>query len=141
MGSDPIRMLSDALGLADEQVTRLRRLWVEHVRESAPVQADLRIARVELQAMLAAQRVSMQEIEQKIREIQQLMGDLMIAGIRSFQQLKDVLNEQQLDRLQGMMSRMGMMGGMGTMGGPVPDRDGRDSGRGRGPSLHHHEGE
>jgi Spy/CpxP family protein refolding chaperone len=92
------------LGLSPEQVTRLEALRGEFAREAIRRDADIRIAEVDLAALLDQEPADMAKVETKVREVAQLRAELRIARLRTIEQGKTLLTPEQRTRLQGMLS-------------------------------------
>ena len=104
------------LGLSPDQVTRLETLRSDFTREAIRRGADIRIAEVDLAALLEQDTVDLAKVETKIREVAQLRADIRIARLRAVEQGKAVLTSEQRTRLQAMLG--GMQHGSGGL--PVP---------------------
>jgi Spy/CpxP family protein refolding chaperone len=103
------------LGLSADQVGRLETLRGDFTREAIRRGADIRIAELDLAALLEQDPVDLSKVEVKVREVAQLRADLRIARLRAIEQGKAVLTPEQRTRLQAMLSG-GMHHGLG--GGP-----------------------
>jgi len=103
------------LGLSPEQVGRLETLRGDFTREAIRRDADIRIAELDLAALLEQDPLELAKVETKVREVAQLRADLRIARLRTIEQGKAVLTPEQRSRLQTVLS-----GGMhhGPGGGP-----------------------
>jgi Spy/CpxP family protein refolding chaperone len=107
------------LGLSADQVSRLEALRSDFTREAIRRDADIRIAELDLAALLEQDPADLAKVETKVREAAQLRADLRMARLRAVEQGKAVLTPEQRTRLQTMLS-----GGMhhGPGGGPGPRR-------------------
>jgi Spy/CpxP family protein refolding chaperone len=111
------------LGLSPEQVGRLETLRGDFTREAIRRDADIRIAELDLAALLEQDPLDFPKVETKVRELAQLRADLRIARLRTIEQGKAVLTPEQRTRLQTMLSggmHHGPGGGPG--GAPMPRR-------------------
>jgi Spy/CpxP family protein refolding chaperone len=112
------------LGLSAEQVGRLETLRGDFTRDAIRRDADIRIAELDLAALLEQEPMDLGKVETKVREVAQLRADFRIARLRTIEQGKAVLTPEQRTRLQTMLSGMqhhhGPRGGPG--GGPAPRR-------------------
>ena len=110
------------LGLSPEQVSRLETLRGEFSREAIRRDAEIRIAELDLTALLEQEPMDLAKVEPKVREVSQLRDDLRIARLRAIEQGKAVLTPEQRTRLQTVLSGMhhGPRGGPG--GAPAPRR-------------------
>ncbi|MGH7319984.1 MAG: Spy/CpxP family protein refolding chaperone [Candidatus Rokuibacteriota bacterium] len=91
------------LGLTPEQATRLEALRADFARELIRREADIRIAEMDLAALLEAEPLDLGQVEAKIREAAQLRADLRIARLRTIEQGKAVLTAEQRARLQTLL--------------------------------------
>ena len=100
------------LGLNPEQVGRLEALRGEFAREAIRRDADIRIAELDLVALLDQEPADLAKVEAKVREVAQLRAELRIARLRTIEQGKTLLTPEQRTRLQTMLSS-GMHHGSG----------------------------
>jgi Spy/CpxP family protein refolding chaperone len=100
------------LALSPEQVSRLEALRGEFAREAIRRDADIRIAEMDLAALLAQEPADLAKVEAKVREVAQLRADLRIARLRTIEQGRTLLTPEQRTRLQGVLSS-GMHHGSG----------------------------
>ena len=112
------------LGLSPEQVSRLETLRGEFSKEAIRRDADIRIAELDLAALLGQEPVDLAKVEPKVREVAQLRADLSIARLRAIEQGKALLTPEQRTRLQTMLSGMQHHHGprSGPGGAPAPKR-------------------
>ena len=115
------------LGLSPEQVSRLEALRGEFSREAIRRDAEIRIAELDLAALLAEEPVDFAKVEPKVREVSQLRDDLRIARLRVIEQGKAVLTPEQRTRLQTVLGGM-HHGPQGGPGGPPTPRRSADTG-------------
>jgi Spy/CpxP family protein refolding chaperone len=94
------------LGLSPEQVSRLEALRGEFSRDAIRRDADIRIAELDLAALLQQEPIDLAKVEPKVREVAQLRADLRIARLRAIEQGKAVLTPEQRTRLQTLVSGM-----------------------------------
>ncbi|HWO43147.1 MAG TPA: periplasmic heavy metal sensor [Candidatus Eisenbacteria bacterium] len=94
----------EKLGLSEGQARQLEQLRDNFHKESIRKEADLRVAEMDLKALLEAESVDMRKVEEKIREIERLKGDLRLARIRAIEKGKEQLTADQRKKLQEMLS-------------------------------------
>jgi Spy/CpxP family protein refolding chaperone len=94
----------EKLGLSTEQVKRLEQLKRDFQKESIRSDADIRIAQMDLDALLSAQKVDMAKVETKVREIEHLRANIRLARIRAIEQGKQQLSAEQRDKLEEILS-------------------------------------
>jgi hypothetical protein len=94
----------ERLSLSTEQVKNLERLRNALEKESIRKEADIRVAKMDLDDLLAAQPVDMTKVEAKVREIERLRADLRFARIRTVQKGKEQLNADQRKKLEELLA-------------------------------------
>jgi Spy/CpxP family protein refolding chaperone len=104
----------DELGLSGPQVDALERLRGDFQREVIRRDADIRVAEMDLAALLrGAGPVDLAQAEAKVRELERLRADLRVARLRTIEQGKAQLSAEQRQRLEALLadgppsSRMG----------------------------------
>jgi Spy/CpxP family protein refolding chaperone len=95
------------LGLTPAQVQELERLRTDFQREAIKRDADLRVAEMDLKALLEADPVDLGKAEAKIREIERLRADLRIGRVRTIEQGKAQLTPEQRAKLPGLLAGPG----------------------------------
>jgi Spy/CpxP family protein refolding chaperone len=73
-------------------------------KESIRKEAEIRVAKMDLDDLLAAQPVDMTKVEAKVREIEKLRADLRFARIRTVAKGKEQLTADQRKRLEELLS-------------------------------------
>lgn len=100
------------LGLTLDQERRLRELRTEFAKESERRSAEIRVAEIELDALLEQDKWDLAKIEPKVEQIATLQGDLRLARIKTLAAGRDVLTPEQLETLKQIGHRM-RSGGFG----------------------------
>ena len=98
----PVSMIirnREKLDLSSDQVKNLERLRKDFEKQSIRKEADVRVAKLDLHALLDAQPVDMTKVEAKVREIERLRADLRFARIRTAQKAKEQLSLEQRQKL------------------------------------------
>jgi Spy/CpxP family protein refolding chaperone len=116
------------LALTPAQVDSLRKLGTDAKRNTIKLQADRRLAEVDLRALMAPDAADpnkardLAKIEAKVREIEKLRADGRVARIRSLEQSRQVLTPEQREKLRTLLSqRMQHRGPQGGMRGMTPE--------------------
>jgi hypothetical protein len=91
------------LALSPEQVTRLEGLRQAFAREAIRRDADIRVAELDLAAILDHDPVDMARAEAKIHELARLRAQLRVERLRTIEQGKAVLTPEQRTRLQSLL--------------------------------------
>jgi Spy/CpxP family protein refolding chaperone len=93
------------LGLTPAQIESFQKLATDYRRDAIKRQADMKLARVDLGALLRPDRanpgkaVDMAQAEAKIREIERARGDMMLSRLRAMEQGKALLTPEQRAKL------------------------------------------
>lgn len=95
--------LSDELGLDEEQVTSIKKIGFDFQKEAIQKNADLSISGVELNALLSQDDIDLEQAQEKIQQIANLEGEMKIAQIRAFIDIKEVLTEEQRAKVKKLM--------------------------------------
>ncbi|MHC4536406.1 MAG: periplasmic heavy metal sensor, partial [Planctomycetota bacterium] len=87
--------LADELKLKDDQIKSLKTLSLNSQKESIRQNADLAIAKVELNALLGQEDIDLVQVQQKVREVANLEAEVKIAQIETAIKAKEVLTTEQ----------------------------------------------
>ena len=99
------RRLREALELTDEQTEQLRKITVDTRKTTVQKRADLQVHRIELHEVLRAENPPRAQVEQKVREITQLQGDLMQTRVDALLSARAVLTPEQRQKAQELRSQ------------------------------------
>jgi Spy/CpxP family protein refolding chaperone len=110
------------LGLTPEQEGKLRTLRTEFEKEALRRTAEIRIAEVDLGALLETERWDLAQIEAKVKQIGQVQADLRLARIRALDAGRAVLTPDQLRRIEQLQPSPAWP--PGPSGPPRPRRPG-----------------
>ncbi len=105
--------LQEQLGLSPEQVQQLQRLRSAFEKEAIRQQADIQAAEVDLSDLLAASPPDLGKIEAQVNKIATLTGNLRFARIKTLEEGRAVLSQEQWQKFQSMAPRMGPRGPYG----------------------------
>jgi len=112
------------LDLTDEQQQEIQMIRFLYAKDMVRKRADIDVASIELQEILAADGVDMPLAEQKIREVATLRADLEVMNLKFREQIKAKLTPEQLEKLQKDMPykrmRHDRMGRRPMMHGKMP---------------------
>ena len=112
------------LDLTDEQQQEIQTIRFLYAKDMVRKRADIDVASIELQEILAADGVDMPLAEQKIREVASLRADLEVMNLKFREQIKAKLTPEQLEKLQKDMPykrmRRDRMGRRPMMHGKMP---------------------
>ena len=133
--------LKDELKLSPDQVQALEPVERDYRKTMIRKGADIQVAFIELGELLDQKTPDVNQLKQKVDEIENLRGGLMMFRIQALLKLKEILSQAQYDTFRSMLREeieesghsrhggmSGMMGGMGY--------GGRMGGHGRGMMEH-----
>lgn len=144
------------IGLTQEQVGKIKALQLDFKRTEARLEADTKIAKLELHALLEDEQADISTIQAKIDQLKKAEAACLFAVIKSKrtattlltpdQREKDRIHREQMKSemqhrggMGGMMGgRGGMMGGMGGSGQAGHNGDDHESGGSSGGQQHQH---
>jgi protein CpxP len=107
---------SQDLGLSPEQEQKLRALRTAFAKEAVRRTAEIRVAQIDLEALLEQERWDLAQIEPTVKQVAALEGDLRVARIKTLAAGRALLTPQQLEKLKQVGHHMRSMGGPGGMG-------------------------
>lgn len=135
------------IGLTREQVSKLKSLQLDFKRTEARIEADAKVAKLDLEALVEDDAADLNAIQAKVEQLKKAEGACQFAGIKVKRSAAALLTPDQRDKERavheqmkssgqhgaggGGMSHGGMMGGRGGMGGMMGG-----SGHGQGGSDH-----
>lgn len=121
--------------LTQDQITKLKAIQLDFKRSEARLEADAKVAKLELHALLEDEQVDLNAIKAKVEQLKKAEAACLFERIKSKrtamalltpdQREKDRAHREQMKSKNegqhgggmGGMGRGGMMGGMGGMGG------------------------
>jgi len=119
-------------GLTAEQIAKLKTIQLDYKRTEARLEADRKIAKLELDALLDEEKTDLAEIQAKIEQLKRSEGALLFSAIKAQQSAKVLLTPDQREKDRAHRERMkseskGERGG-GMGGGMMGGRGGRGRG-------------
>jgi periplasmic protein CpxP/Spy len=139
--------------LTQEQIGKLKAIQLDFKRSEARLEADAKVAKLELHALLDDEQADLKAIQAKVEQLKKAEGACLFEAIKSKSMAMALLtpDQREKDRAHrehmkskregqhgggmGGMGRSGMMGGQGGMGGMMGGMGGGmmgGSGRGQG---------
>lgn len=134
------------IGLAFEQISKLKAMQLDLNRTQARTEADIKIARLELHALLEEEHAELSAIQAKVDQLKKAEGALLLAAIKSKRDAMAVLTPDQREKERALREKMksgedgqhrGSMGGMGG-GGHGGSSGGDHAGGEQGGGQHQH---
>lgn len=125
--------LKEGLNLTDDQVKKLHDLFIDYRKGSIQKRANLQVAEIELEELIADPKLDLSKIEKKAKEKEGLETDMLMFRVRSMAKAKEFLSDVQYDKFRSMIERRMSMSGSGMhsmMGGMSPGKMGKGMGMG-----------
>ena len=94
----------EKLDLTSSQVQQLEKIRNDFRRQAIRSDADLKVAEMDLEALLKADPIELKKVEAKIREIEKIKGDLRFARIQAVEEGKGLLSDEQRAKLKEMLA-------------------------------------
>jgi Spy/CpxP family protein refolding chaperone len=111
------------IGLTPAQVQELERIRTGFQREAIALEADERVAQLDVATLLDAEPVDLAKVEARIRDIERLRADLRMARIRAIERGKAQLSAEQREKLASLLGeRRPRAGGTSTPSSEPPRR-------------------
>lgn len=86
----------DALGLSADQVGTLKAIQVACRKDNIRTAAEVKIARIDLNELLAGDNWALKDAEDSVRKLQKLEGDIQVRHLQAIDAARQVLTDQQL---------------------------------------------
>lgn len=96
----------EGLNLTDDQVKALKTIKMNFMKEDIQKEADLKIAHMELQDLLQADKVDLPSVEKKIKAVSNMQAEKKIAHLKAFEKAKEVLTPEQLKKRKECKMKM-----------------------------------
>jgi Spy/CpxP family protein refolding chaperone len=97
----------EALGLSDEQETRLRTIATNFKKDRVRKHAEVELAEIDMHQLLHRQdkQANAEDIDTAVRKMYGLKADLRIASIKAFQEARTVLTPEQWQKMKEVRGR------------------------------------
>jgi len=109
------------IGLASEQISKLKAVQLDLNRTQARTEADFKIAKLELHALLEEEQAEFSAIQAKVDQLKKSEGALLLAAIKGKRDAMAMLTPDQREKERAHREKMksggeGQRGGMGGGG-------------------------
>ena len=104
------------IGLTSEQIGKLKALQLDFNRIQARMDADIKIARLELHALLEEEQAELSAIQAKVDQLKKAEGALMLAATKGKRDASALLTPEQREKERAHREKM-KSGGEGQHGG------------------------
>lgn len=121
------------IGLTPEQITKVKAIQLDFKRSEARLEADEKVAKLELQALLEDEKAELNTIQAKVDQLKKTEAACLFTAIKSKRSAMGILTPDQREKEHAVHEQMmsggqhgaggsgmghgGMMGGRGGMGG------------------------
>ena len=135
------------IGLTPEQITKVKAIQLDFKRSEARLEADAKVANLELHALLEDEKADLNVIQAKVDQLKNAESACLFAAIKSKRTAMALLSSDQRDKERAVHEQMkssgqhgaggggmghgGMMGGRGGMGGMMGGMGGGSHGGGQ----------
>jgi len=89
----------DGLELSPQQIKELKKLRSRFERESIRRDADIKVAKMELNELTEGDAIDLEKTEEKVREVERLRADQKLSRIHTIEDAKNVLRLDQRKKL------------------------------------------
>ncbi len=103
-GGAMVAMKMEAIDLTEEQQDQLKEAQTAHAREMIQLQADVKVARLDLQNLIKA-GAAQSEIEQQVEKVSTAHGALLKAVTNHQVKVRDILGEEKFKQWMSMRGR------------------------------------
>ncbi len=110
MGEHHIRMILMQLGLDDKQKEQIDGIITRTKKDMIKRNADLEIAKIDLENILSKDPVDMKAAESKLRELEAIKTDLKLVHLKAVQEGKSMLTPEQRAKMKEIMHKHMMDG-------------------------------
>jgi len=126
----------EKIGLSEEQIQRIEKISDEGMRKIIRLEADFRIARMDLESLLDQidqQKLNLETLENQIDLVNRIRGELEKERIMMLARIRNVLPKEAIEKLKTVRGqfRKGRMGRGGWLD-DLPGKGGNDGGTGFG---------
>ena len=123
-GDIPPKVLKQ-LKLTDKQKNELKKIRLSVEKERIGQQAEMRVKRLELEALMEEEKPNLEEIYQKVEEIGKIQTEILKDKIESILKIKSILTKEQQEKIKKLGERQRQLG--------RPQRGRREAPPGEGP--------
>ncbi len=95
--------VKSALGLSEQQATRLREIMLDTAKSTVKTRADLEVHGIELAELLRADKPDHDAVVKKVQEISELRGEMMKQHVGALLAAKDVLTPEQQKKIRSFI--------------------------------------
>ncbi|MGQ9632266.1 MAG: Spy/CpxP family protein refolding chaperone [bacterium] len=90
------------LGLSADQTSKLKSISAAFEKEAAKINADIRVAEIELREALDKKDVNLSDVESIIKKSESLRSQLRLSMIKSQVEARSLLTDEQFEKLKSL---------------------------------------
>jgi len=94
------------IGLTSEQISKLKTMQLDLSRAQARAEADIKVATLELHALVEDEQAGVGAIQAKVDELKKAEGGLLFTAIRSRRDAMSILSPEQREKDHAMRAKM-----------------------------------
>lgn len=99
---------AEMLGLTDEQIASLKSIKMNFMKDEIQREADLKLAKLELKELMAADKLDIAKVGKKIKSIAAMKADAKIACLKSCEKAKGIPTPEQMEKCKEHHKMKGM---------------------------------
>lgn len=104
--------LKEALSLTDDQAKELHNLFIDYRKGVILKQANLQVAEIELEEVVAEPKLDLAKVEKKAKDKEAASTDLLMYRVRSLAKAKEFLSDAQFEKFRRLIEHRMMAGVM-----------------------------
>ncbi len=94
---------AEELELSDNQISRLKEVRMNALKETSDERSSLQVAYLELQDLLDTENINIGNVENKVREIHDLQAGIQIQSIRANLNARNILTQTQREQTKDLL--------------------------------------
>ena len=105
-----ILKFKQAMAITDDQATQLQSINTNFKKTKIKMKAEVELANIDLHELLRNEQASLSDIESKLKNVHTLKADLLMASIKAKREAKNVLTDEQRQRMKAVHDRIKQYG-------------------------------
>jgi Spy/CpxP family protein refolding chaperone len=94
---------ADALGLTDDQVTKMKPVKIDMQKKQARFMADLKIAQIELGEIMDVKDFDLEKASSAVKKIEDIRTSHQLEMVKAMKEMRTVLTDEQFNKSKRMM--------------------------------------
>jgi Spy/CpxP family protein refolding chaperone len=105
-----ILKFKQAMAITDEQENKLQSISTAYKKTKIKMKAEVQLANIDLHELLRNDQAALSDIESQLKNVQALKADLLMASIKAKREAKNVLTDEQRQRMKVVHDRIKQYG-------------------------------